>query len=147
MIEETMVIFNPAAIVYTETIMNESSTNTTPTSLLCPVCHQPIQSEFYFCPNCGKSLKEKPLSTSISARIILYTLSIVTPMLCFLTISSWRGWKYFKSSDPRAKQIGVIAIILITLSTIVTVWLVYSFTIQLTQTLTGGLLGGYENSL
>ncbi len=126
--------------------MNESSIPTIPQSLLCPVCHQPLQPEFYFCPNCGKSLKEKPPSTSAGAQIGLYLMSIITPLLCFITIGSWHGMKYFKSEDPHAKQIGIISIILMIISTVVTSWFLYVFTLQLMQSLSGGLVGaGGEN--
>lgn len=114
---------------------------------LCPMCHQAVLPEFYFCPNCGKNLREKPLSTSLSSQISIYLLSIVTPPLCFLTIGYWHGMKYLKSKDPKAKEIGIISIVLMTLSTIGAIWLMYFFTVQITQTLTGGLLGGSGSEL
>ena len=120
--------------------MNE---NIEPSALpLCPVCHEPVRPEFYFCPNCGKNLKEKPLPTDAGAQIGIYLLSIITPPLCFLTVGSWHGVKYLKMNDPKAKQIGIISIILMTLSSAVTIWLVYALTAQLIQSMSGGLLGG-----
>ena len=72
----------------------------------CPQCHQPVLPTYYFCPNCGKSLHEPPLSTTVGAQTGLYALSIIMPMICFLAINQWRGMKYMKSADPQAKQIG-----------------------------------------
>lgn len=111
-----------------------------PASMQCPVCHEPVRSEFYFCPNCGKNLKEKPLPMDLSAQISIYLLSIVTPPLCFLTIKWWHGVKYLKTNDPKAKKIGVIAIVLMMLSTAFTIWFLYAFTAQLMQSVGGGLL-------
>jgi hypothetical protein len=123
--------------------MNENIEPSAPVS--CPVCHEPVRPEFYFCPNCGKNLKEKPLSTSLGAQIKIYLWSILTPPMCFLTIGSWHGVKYLKSNDPKAKKIGMVAIILLALSTVLTVWLVYVLVIQFeqsVQSLSSGLLPG-----
>ena len=114
-----------------------------PIPVLCPVCHEPVKSDFYFCPNCGKNLKEKPLLTSVGAQVEIYLWSIITPPMCFLTIGSWQGIKYFKAEDPKAKQIGIVAIILLVLSTLITIWLVYISivdSIQYMQSISAGLL-------
>lgn len=92
-------------------------------SAICPVCHLPVQSEAYFCPNCGAKLREKPLSVSVATQAWIYALSIVMPMIAFLALHYWPGIKYVRSDDARAKQIGLIAIALIALSTIITYWL------------------------
>lgn len=149
MIEETAPVFNSVGMVYTEIIMDESSVPVpsdggnaeSSAPLLCPVCHEPVRPEFYFCPNCGKNLKEKPLPTDLNAKISIYLLSIVTPPLCFLTIKWWHGVKYLKMDDPKAKEIGLVSIVLMVLSTAVTIWLAYALTAGLMQSLTGGLVG------
>jgi hypothetical protein len=107
-----------------------SSTSASSAPAICSVCHQPILPSYYFCPNCGAKLNAAPLSTSPKAQAKLYAHSIILPMLCFFTASKWRGWQYFKSSDPKTKQIGLIACILITLSTILLVWYVVIWTQQ-----------------
>ncbi len=89
----------------------------------CPVCHAPVQSEFYFCPNCGKNLREEPLSTSAGTQAWIYALSIILPMIVYLGITRWPGVKYIRSNDPQAKQIGMIAVTLLIASTIITFWL------------------------
>jgi zinc-ribbon domain len=94
-----------------------------PPVLTCPQCHQPVQPEFYFCPNCGKALREKPLSTSVGTQAWIYALSIALPIVAYLAISYWPGVKYLRSGDEKAKQIGMIATVLLVLSTIVTFWL------------------------
>ena len=79
---------------------------------------------------------------SLGAQASIYLLSIITPPLCFLTIGWWHGGEYLKADSPKAKEIGIVAIVLLVLSTAITVWFVYSFTVQLVQSLSGGLLGG-----
>ena len=95
---------------------------------LCPVCHQQTLPEYYFCPNCGKKLNEPPLSTTPITQAKIYAFSIVLPMICFLFITRWPAVKYFKSKDPKAKQIGQIAWLLMILSTVVTIWLTVVWT-------------------
>jgi len=113
-----------------------------PAPAICPVCHQPVRPEFYFCPNCGKDLKEKPVSVSAGAQTSLYLMSIVTPLLCFLTIRWWKGMRYLRSSNPQARLIGFVAAVLMAVTTIVLTWQLAVFTSQLMSSLTGGLLGG-----
>ena len=78
----------------------------------------------YFCPNCGKKLSEHEpeLSTSIGAQILLYGFSIVLPIICYLAITKWEGIKYARSDDPKAQQMGWIAIALLVISSIVVIW-------------------------
>ena len=105
-----------------EPIISTSTISPTLSSAICPVCHQPILPSYYFCPNCGTKLNVAPLSTTPAAQAKLYAHSIILPFLCFFTASKWRGWQYFKSSDPKTKQIGLIGCILVTLSTVLLVW-------------------------
>jgi len=112
-----------------------------PIAMLCPQCHQPVLPEYYYCPNCGKSLHEPPLSISVGAQVGLYTLSIIMPVICFLAINQWKGVKYMKSADLRAKQIGLIATALMVISTVVVVWVGIIWTEQLISSMTGGLMG------
>ena len=95
---------------------------------VCPTCHQPTLPSYYFCPNCGTKLNLAPLSTTVGTQIWIYAFSIILPMLCFLFVTKWPGVKYFKSNDPKAKQIGQVAWALLIISTIVTVWLAVVWT-------------------
>jgi hypothetical protein len=83
----------------------------------------PMQPEFYFCPNCGKSLKEAPLSTTLATQTWIYALSIIMPIIAFLALHYWPGIKYLRSGDEKMKQIGLVAIVLMALSTIITYWI------------------------
>ena len=94
---------------------------------ICPQCHQPVMPEYYFCPNCGKKLDDAPLSTSIGAQIWLYTYSlIIMPVTCYLVYTHWKGWKYFKSDDPKARNMGIVAIVLLAISFILIIWSTYA---------------------
>jgi hypothetical protein len=119
-----------------------------PSAMICPQCHFPVKPEYYYCPNCGKPLHEPPLSTSVGTQLWIYAFSIILPIICFLAVSYWPGIKYFRSKDPGAQQIGLIAIILMALSTIITFWLAIVWIQQAVQQSVNsvgnlGGLGGY----
>ena len=95
---------------------------------VCPLCHQSVLPTYYFCPNCGTSLQQAPLSVTPMAQIGIYTFSIVLPMIGFILVTRWPGMKYYRSEDPKVRQIGQVAWILLILSTIFTCWYVYNWT-------------------
>ena len=117
----------PNQIEQTKSISTRSSLN------ICSVCHEPLLSNYYFCPNCGTKIKETPLSTSISTQVWMYIFSIILPMIAFIFVGKWQGTKYLKSKDPKAQQIGQIAWILIVISTIITIWIGYVWTQKMIQ--------------
>jgi len=112
--------------------------------MLCPQCHQPVLPTEYFCPNCGQKLHEPALSTSLWTQIWIYAFSAILPVICYLAISYWPAIKYFKSDDPAAKQIGIIAIAILTISSIITFWLGIIWIQQTIQSSINGVgnLGG-----
>ena len=112
-----------------------------PTTAICPQCHEPVLPVYYFCPNCGKNLKEPPLSTSASTQIGIYILSIIMPAIAFLAIKYWPGMKYLRSADWEKKQIGIVAVVLMAVSTIVIAWWLIIWTEGLIQSMTSGLMG------
>jgi hypothetical protein len=95
---------------------------------VCPSCHQPILSSYYFCPNCGVKINEAPLSTTPGTQTWIYVFSIILPMIAFIFVTRWPGVKYYKSKDPKAHMIGQIAWALIIISTFVTIWLAFVWT-------------------
>ncbi len=109
---------------------NVSIQNPIKSPTLCPWCHQPVTSDEYFCPNCGKKLNEPPLSTGPGIQVQLYILSIIQPMICYLAYKYWPAFKYLRSKDPKAREIGIIAITLIVASTVVTFTLSYIWITQ-----------------
>ena len=105
----------------------------TPSVNVCSVCHQPILPQYYFCPNCGAKLNIAPLSTTPQTQAWIYAFSIILPMICFIFITKWPGVKYYKSKDPKTKQIGEIAWVLLILSTLVVIYLAYALTQKMIQ--------------
>jgi hypothetical protein len=67
-------------------------------------------------------LKEPPLSTSVATQVGIYLFSLILPAIAFLAIKYWPGMKYLRSPDWEKKQIGIVAIILMAVSTIALVW-------------------------
>jgi len=84
---------------------------------VCPICHQAVSAEYYFCPNCGNNLKEKPMAISALMQIGLYALAIFLPPL-----GLWPGIKYVMKASPQARRVGMITIALTLVSTILTIW-------------------------
>lgn len=113
------------------------------TKAICPMCHQPVLPEYYFCPNCGVKLTGKPLSTSVQTQIWIYLFSLILPAICFLAIGYWPGIKYLRSPDWEKKQIGIVAVILMALSTIALTWwgIVWFQGFLASQTASSGLGG------
>ena len=77
----------------------------------CEKCKYQIQPEWYFCPNCGKVLKEKPISISIRKQILIYLVS-------FFLAPLGLGWgiKYIRYKDNKVRLVGLIAILLTIIS-------------------------------
>ncbi len=91
------------------------------TNIICSLCHQAIPEKYYFCPNCGNNLKEKPVVVSTIMQIGLYALAIFLPPL-----GLWPGIKYIMKKGQQAKRVGMITIVLTIISTIVTIWAIFS---------------------
>ncbi|HUC31734.1 MAG TPA: zinc ribbon domain-containing protein [Candidatus Paceibacterota bacterium] len=94
-------------------------------SQICPRCHFPARPEWYYCPNCGAKLTEPPIGTGLIDQLLLYAFSIILPWIAYLAITKWQGIKYLRSPDRNAKQIGLIALILLIASSVVAFWLTY----------------------
>jgi hypothetical protein len=103
---------------------------------ICPVCHQPVLAEYYFCPNCGRALKEKPVKITILAQIGFYALAIFLPPL-----GLWPGIKYVIKKSPQARWVGAITIVLTLISTVVTLWWMSSLTSSYLDQINGSLYG------
>ena len=104
---------------------------------LCRFCNSPVSNNFFFCPTCGKKLHEPPIT--IAKQIGIYALSILLPPL-----GLWPGIKYVFQKDEKTKAVGIIAIILTVISTIVTLWLFMNTITNLTSGI-GSPLNQYQN--
>ena len=75
----------------------------------CPFCNNKIDAKAFYCPICGKKVREKPVSTKFWPVALLFFLSIFLPPLNIgLTI------RYMKSADHKAKTIGKISLFVMT---------------------------------
>ena|SRR3989338_1487474 len=83
--------------------------------LKCPICKADINSGFYFCPNCGKKIKDKPLSTTIAKQIIYFLVSAMLP-----PVGLWWAVKYLRQTDAVSKKIGIAIIVITVIATAVT---------------------------
>jgi len=110
---------------------------------VCPFCHSPIEATDFFCPACGKNVREKPLSTSVWTQIGLYTVSTLLPPF-FLP---WT-LKYLKANDPQTKKIGYISLGLIIFTLIFATWYTFIFTRNIATEVTkqlDGQVGQYQD--
>ncbi len=92
---------------------------------MCPRCHFVVKPEYYYCPNCGAKLTEAPLATDFFNQFLIYAFSAVLPWIAYLAITKWPGIKYLRSPDEKAKQVGLIALIILVISSIIAFWLTY----------------------
>src|SRR3990167_951881 len=81
---------------------------------VCKYCKNPIAESFYFCPNCGKKLKEPPFKFSWGKTIAILLESILLPPFGLIP-----GIKYILKDDHKAQMIGMITIGLTIISTVV----------------------------
>ncbi len=84
----------------------------------CPDCKANLSESDYFCPNCGKKIKEKPLSTTLLKQLSIYFISFLLPPL-----GVWPAIKYLRQGDEKSKKIGLIAIFLTIISIVIAGWL------------------------
>ena len=106
--------------------------------LNCRYCGKSILASDYFCPNCGKKLKEKILSTTIGRQIFIYLLSFLLPPL-----GLWPAIKYLKQKDEKSRMIGFVAIGITIISLVITIWLSVNFMNTLNQEINKQLNGDW----
>ncbi|OGC45594.1 hypothetical protein A2V49_03825 [candidate division WWE3 bacterium RBG_19FT_COMBO_34_6] len=84
------------------------------TQTICRHCKKIVLTTDFFCPNCGKKLKEKPLPTDLVVQILIYIFSIF-----FAPLGIWPAVRYLKQNDKKSKNIGIIIIILTIISFVI----------------------------
>ena len=84
---------------------------------MCPICATQITPEWFFCPNCGKELREKPFSVSIGKQIGMYLVS-------FFLAPIGLHWavRYLRYKDIKAKRLGLFIIVLTGMSVSITLF-------------------------
>ena len=104
----------------------------------CHFCQFKTQSGWFFCPNCGKELKEKVLVVSVSKQILIYSVS-------FFLAPLGLGWgiKYVRSKDKKIRNIGIISIALTILAIILMIGVTMNFINQYSNLING--VGNYND--
>jgi hypothetical protein len=102
--------------------------------LNCPNCNQNILVQDYFCPNCGKKLKDKPQPVTVGRQILVYLLSFLLPPL-----GLWPAVKYLRQKDDKSRMIGFVSVVLTIISIVITVWLTMGFVNAVNQQLNSSL--------
>ena len=98
---------------------------------ICPYCKSTVSADAYFCPTCGKQLKDRPPDTSPLKQTIIYAVSLFLP-----PFGLWYVWKYLKYNSYESRRVGIIAIILTLISVILTLWIAAGFINSIFQSLT-----------
>lgn len=99
-------------------------------TIACPACQFQLNQGWYFCPNCGKALKDKVPVVTVGKQIIIYLVSFFLAPLGL----GW-GLKYVRSKDTNVRLIGVMSIILTVVSVVGILILFKSFADQYSKML------------
>ena len=80
----------------------------------CPECKNKIDEKVFYCPICGKKIKEKPAAMDFWHLAWLFGLSALLPPL-----NLGLSMKYIKSPDPNAKKMGWLSLGVMTVAILV----------------------------
>ena len=80
----------------------------------CPECGHEMSDQALVCPYCGRPNQNRHPSTSISEQIKVYAVSLFLP-----PFGLWYSWQYLKQKDKKSKKIGITALILTIISTVI----------------------------
>jgi hypothetical protein len=97
-------------------------TLTTPPGNTCRQCQNPITENVYFCPNCGKKIKEPPFKLKWGNVFGILFASILLPPL-----GIFPGLRYLRYKELSAKILGLSAIILTLLFTFIMFYVFIGF--------------------
>ncbi len=106
---------------------------------VCPNCNLPVLADFYYCPNCSKQLRPKPITVSVVKQIGVYLLSFFLP-----PFGLYPGIKYIRQSDPKTKLVGWVAVALTVISIGLSIYIFAGFMQQVSKMLNGLSSGQYS---
>ena len=85
--------------------------------ITCSSCNTPMMPSANFCSNCGKALRIRPPSTTVTKQIIVYLISF------FLApFGLYYAWKYLRQGDRTSKIIGIVAVSLTIVAVGLALW-------------------------
>lgn len=85
--------------------------------LVCKSCQNPISQTYFFCPYCGKKLRQPPLSTSVGKQIGIYFVAIFFPIFSIVP-----AIRYLGQSDNNSKAVGIVTLLLTGISILLNVY-------------------------
>ncbi|OGH18488.1 MAG: hypothetical protein A3F31_02145 [Candidatus Levybacteria bacterium RIFCSPHIGHO2_12_FULL_38_12] len=88
----------------------------------CSFCQSQVLDTFYFCPFCGKVLKDKPLSTTFLKQAGVYAFAFFFPPFGIIP-----AFKYLKQNSEQARIVGLITVLITVFSLLFAVWLSSEF--------------------
>lgn len=96
--------------------------DTMPEITVCPSCQAVVTTTANFCSQCGRKLKNAPLSTSAAKQIIIYLVS-------FFLAPFGLGYAfiYLKQSNTKARTIGIISLVLTVLAIVAVISIATAF--------------------
>lgn len=74
---------------------------------MCKSCQNPVSPTYFFCPYCGRKLRQPPLSTSVGKQIGIYLLAVFFPFFSIIP-----GIRYIRQSDSISKSVGIVTLLL-----------------------------------
>lgn len=86
--------------------------------MLCPSCGAILPADAVFCLKCGAKLREVTVSTSVGKQTVIYLVS-----LFLAPFGLGYAFKYLKQSDPKAKEIGAVSLVLTILAIAFMIWI------------------------
>lgn len=95
----------------------------------CKYCKSQVLENFYFCPNCGKKIKEPPYKFSWGKTITILLESVLLP-----PFGLFPGVKLLKTNNTGARILGTVAIILTVISVIISTIFLRNFINNVSKT-------------
>lgn len=96
--------------------------DTIPEIIVCPSCQAVASTTANFCAQCGKKLKDTPLSTSVGKQIVIYLVSF------FLApFGLGYAFTYLKQPNTKARTIGIISLVLTVLAIVAVISIATAF--------------------
>lgn len=87
---------------------------------MCKSCQNPISPTYFFCPYCGRKLRQPPQSTSVGKQIGIYFLAVFFPFFSIIP-----GVRYINQPDNKSKAVGVVTLFLTGVSLLINIYFLF----------------------
>lgn len=89
---------------------------------VCKSCQNLISTTYFFCPYCGKKLKEPLLATSFGRQLGMYFTAVFFPIIAIAP-----GLRYINQREEKSKAVGTIILLIAGITLMVEVYLAFEF--------------------